>query len=58
VDVLLGDSSKARKALGWEPKVSFDKLIDMMIAADMEQAKREKTLRDAGYDCTGNGRLL
>ncbi len=58
VDVLLGDSSKARKALGWEPKVNFDQLIDMMIAADMEQAKREKTLRDAGYDCTGNSRLL
>ncbi len=57
VDVLLGDSSKARKALGWEPKVSFDQLVDMMVAADMEQAQREKTLRDAGYDC-GNGRML
>jgi GDPmannose 4,6-dehydratase len=58
VDVLLGDSSKARKALGWEPKVSFDQLVEMMVDADMEQAKREKTLRDAGYDCTGNGRML
>jgi len=58
VDVLLGDSSKARKALGWEPKVSFDQLVEMMVEADMEQAKREKTLRDAGYDCTGNGRML
>jgi GDPmannose 4,6-dehydratase len=58
VDVLLGDSSKARKALGWAPKVSFDQLVDMMVAADMEQARREKTLRDAGYECTGNGRML
>jgi len=57
VDVLLGDASKARKALGWEPRVSFDQLVEMMVAADMEQAKREKTLRDAGYDC-GNGRVL
>jgi hypothetical protein len=32
-------------------------LVDMMVAADMEQAQREKTLRDAGYDC-GNGRML
>jgi GDPmannose 4,6-dehydratase len=58
VDVLLGDSTKARKALGWAPKVSFDQLVDMMVAADMEQARREKTLRDAGYECTGNGRML
>ncbi|MGV8081367.1 MAG: GDP-mannose 4,6-dehydratase [Syntrophales bacterium] len=58
VDVLLGDSSKARKALGWEPKVSFDQLVEMMVDADMEQARREKTLRDAGYDCTSNGRIL
>ena len=52
VDVLLGDSSKARKNLNWEPKVSFEALIDMMIQADMDLASREKTLRDAGYECT------
>jgi len=49
VDVLLGDSSRAQKMLGWKPKVNFDKLIDMMIAADMELAKKEKTLVDAGF---------
>ncbi|MBN1471821.1 MAG: GDP-mannose 4,6-dehydratase [Syntrophaceae bacterium] len=49
VDVLLGDSSKARKILGWQPKVSFETLIDMMIKADMELAKKEKTLLDAGF---------
>jgi GDPmannose 4,6-dehydratase len=52
VDVLLGDSSKARKNLVWEPKVGFDNLIDMMVEADMELASRERTLRDAGYECT------
>jgi GDPmannose 4,6-dehydratase len=57
VDVLLGDSSKARKNLGWEPKVSFDSLIDMMVEADIELAAREKTLRDAGYECNFQGRL-
>jgi len=49
VDVLLGDSTRARKALGWEPEVSFDQLIDMMIATDLELAEKEKVLRDAGY---------
>ena len=42
VDVLLGDSTKARKKLGWAPKVTFDQLIDMMIEADLELANREK----------------
>jgi GDPmannose 4,6-dehydratase len=50
VDVLLGDASRAKKELGWTPRVSFDQLIDMMIAADMDLAEKEKTLRDAGYE--------
>jgi GDPmannose 4,6-dehydratase len=50
VDVLLGDASKANSLLGWKPKVGFDQLIDMMIDADMDLAKKEKTLLDAGYD--------
>jgi GDPmannose 4,6-dehydratase len=58
VDVLLGDSTKARKNLHWEPKVSFDDLVDMMIQADMELAAREKTLRDAGYECNNNPRSM
>lgn len=57
VDVLLGDATKARKALHWLPKVSFDQLIDMMVAADLETAEKEKTLVDAGYAC-GNYRVI
>jgi GDPmannose 4,6-dehydratase len=49
VDVLLGDASKAREKLGWRPRVGFDALIEMMVAADLEIARKEKTLRDAGY---------
>ena len=49
VDILLGDSTKARKKLGWQPKVGFEQLIDMMIETDLELAKKEKTLIDAGY---------
>ncbi len=57
VDVLLGDSSKAKKILGWQPKVTFDELINMMIATDMEIARKEKTLVDAGFTCSNGGRL-
>ena len=57
VDVLLGDSSKARKILGWQPKVTFDKLVDMMIAADLELAKKEKTLIDSGFAFTNTERM-
>jgi GDPmannose 4,6-dehydratase len=49
VNALLGDASRAHKKLGWKPKITFEKLIDMMIVADMDLAKKEKTLRDAGH---------
>jgi GDPmannose 4,6-dehydratase len=42
VDVLIGDSSKARKVLGWEAKVRFPQLVAMMVDADLELAEREK----------------
>jgi GDPmannose 4,6-dehydratase len=57
VDVLLGDASKAKKALGWKPKITFDALIDMMIATDMELANKEKTLLDAGFFCNNSERF-
>ena len=46
---LLGDASKAKSKLGWEPRTSIDELIKMMVDSDMEAASREKTLRDAGH---------
>jgi GDPmannose 4,6-dehydratase len=54
VNILLGDATKAGKILGWKPKVGFDELVDMMVEADMELAKKEKTLRDAGYKRADN----
>lgn len=39
VDQLLGDASRARSVLGWEPKVKFDELVKIMIDADMEALK-------------------
>jgi GDPmannose 4,6-dehydratase len=37
VDLLIGDASKARKLLGWEPKVSFEQLIQMMVDTDLKR---------------------
>src|SRR5215831_1322619 len=41
VDRLLGDASKARRELGWEPKVTFDQLVKLMVDHDLILAKRE-----------------
>lgn len=41
VDLLLGDSSKARKKLGWKPKVGFKQLVQMMVDADMALIDRQ-----------------
>lgn len=41
VDTLRGDAAKAKKLLGWEPKVSFEQLVVMMVEADLKQAKLE-----------------
>ena len=49
VDLLLGDASKARRKLNWEPKVSFEQLITMMVESDVELAEKEKTLVNAGH---------
>ena len=36
VDQLIGDASKAKKVLGWEPTVDFESLVTMMVDADLE----------------------
>ena len=49
VDLLLGDSSKARKELGWYPEYDLNALVKEMVASDLELAKKEKVLKDNGY---------
>jgi len=49
VEQLLGDPSKAKKRLGWNPKTTVEDLAKMMVESDLELARREKTLRDAGH---------
>jgi len=48
VDVLCGDASKARKVLGWQPKVSFEELVTMMVDADWELARKERLIAEHG----------
>jgi GDPmannose 4,6-dehydratase len=48
VDLLLGDASKARQVLKWEPKVTFKGLAQMMTDADWKVARREKLIADQG----------
>ena len=48
VNWLLGDASKAKRELGWEPQVNFDGLVKMMVDHDIDMAAREKILLEAG----------
>jgi GDPmannose 4,6-dehydratase len=49
VDLLLGDATKAKEKLAWEPKTSFGELVQLMVEADWEQARKERgfTIRQA-----------
>ncbi|NNM30150.1 MAG: GDP-mannose 4,6-dehydratase [Akkermansiaceae bacterium] len=47
VELLIGDPTKAREKLGWEPKVGFKELTRIMVEADMDLARREKAHREA-----------
>ena len=49
VEQLLGDCTKARTKLGWKPTVDVKALAVMMVGHDLELARQEKTLRDAGH---------
>jgi GDPmannose 4,6-dehydratase len=57
VDALLGDPSKARRILKWQPEVSFRGLVDMMVDADTELARHERALRDGGFSSSLRGAL-
>jgi GDPmannose 4,6-dehydratase len=46
VDILLGDTARAKKVLNWEPKVTFRELARMMVDSDMKIARREKIIEE------------
>jgi GDPmannose 4,6-dehydratase len=49
VDTLQGDASKARRKLGWKPRTTFAALVKEMMHADLQDARRELAVRDAGF---------
>ena len=57
VDQLLGDSSKARKKLNWEPKITLQQLISEMINEDLNEAKKESILKKKGFSVFGSQEL-
>ena len=49
VEYLHGDPTKAMQKLGWRPKVGIDELVRRMVDHDLELAKQERTLINAGH---------
>lgn len=49
VDQLLGDPTKAKKELNWEAKVGLEELVNMMVDADIEEAKKDEHLKSGGF---------
>ncbi len=49
VETLLGDPSKAKNVLGWEAKTSFAELVREMASSDLDDARRDAMIREAGY---------
>ena len=49
VESLLGDPSKAKQELGWEPRISFDELVQEMVLTDLEMAKRDALVKKHGF---------
>ncbi|PPA29687.1 GDP-mannose 4,6-dehydratase [Aeromonas jandaei] len=50
VETLLGDASKARKELGWEPSITFEEMVDEMIEHDLIEAKQTLLLQTTTLD--------
>jgi GDPmannose 4,6-dehydratase len=50
VETLLGDPTKAKEKLGWEPEISLEEMCAEMVAADLHEAKRHALLKRNGYE--------
>lgn len=55
VELLLGDPTKAYEKLGWKPEVLFADLVGLMVDADLEEARRDQTLQNAGFSVAQPG---
>jgi len=58
VNALRGDPTKARDVLGWQPRVTFSELIKMMVEHDIDLARRERTVHEAGFADPARGAAI
>jgi GDPmannose 4,6-dehydratase len=54
VDLLLGDNTKAKEKLGWEPQYTLDQLIEEMVLSDLKLMQKEKLLKENDFDILRN----
>ncbi|WP_417829673.1 GDP-mannose 4,6-dehydratase [Thalassospira sp.] len=54
VETLLGDPSKAKNELGWEPEITMEEMIAEMVACDLKKARQHRLLRDNGFEIAIN----
>ncbi len=50
VDLLIGDATKAKEKLNWTPEIGLEEMINEMMASDLKLFKKDKYLKDGGYD--------
>jgi GDPmannose 4,6-dehydratase len=50
VDLLIGDPTKAKEKLGWEPQIQLSELVDDMMQSDMKLMKKDQYLKEGGYN--------
>jgi GDPmannose 4,6-dehydratase len=49
VETLLGDASRARDKLGWQPKITFEEMVAEMVREDLQSAERDEVVKKHGY---------
>jgi len=54
VETLLGDPTKAREKLGWQPRISLEEMVSEMVRADLREAERDSLCRSSGYAAFDN----
>jgi len=50
VDLLIGDPTKAKQKLGWEPEITLEELVEDMMSSDLRLFKKDKYLKDGGFN--------
>ncbi|MGM0945450.1 MAG: GDP-mannose 4,6-dehydratase [Bacteroidota bacterium] len=50
VELLIGDATKAKEKLGWEPKITLEELVNDMMQSDLKLMKKDQYLREGGYE--------